>query len=349
MKSFRVGRIELIVGPMFAGKTTEMLRRVSRLELAHQKAIVMKYSRDTRYSENKVSTHDLTMRPAIPCSTLTPHFDECLQYDVVGIDEGQFFPDIVEFSDKLANLGKIVIVCGLDGDFLRKPFGNIVNLISRSESITKLTAVCIETGGDACYSHRIVESKEIELIGGSESYVAASRSAYFNRPITGEIHLTLGPVKSGKTTELARIMKRYKIAGKSCLLIRPKNIVDNTTYSETFSLRVTETLPSIDEISQYQIIGIDDAQNYENLTEFADQLANMNKLVFIAALDSNSNLDPFESVVNLFPMCEYVNKLEAVCPITGLPAHFSVFKELNLIPISRFALLNRKTNSVRVF
>ncbi|OHT09897.1 ThyB [Tritrichomonas foetus] len=339
--STQAGRIELIVGPMFAGKTTEMLRRVDRAELAHKKCVVMKYSKDTRYSAEQVATHDMKMRTAIPCCELLPHMNECKKFDVVGVDEGQFFPDVVEFAEELANNGKIVIVAGLDGDFLRKPFGRVIELMSRSESITKLTAVCTETGGDACFTQRTVDSQDLELIGGADMYRAASRTSYFHKEINGEIHLTLGPVQSGKTTELLRVLNRHKIAGRNPILIRP-----NSNHYENKSIKINcitkEELPPIEDMKEYEIIGVDEAQRYPNIAHWADQLANSGKLVIISALDSDPERKPYQNIITLFPLCEKVQKLEAVCPFTGLSAPFSVIMNgVKVMPISRFALLQK--------
>jgi len=336
-----VGKIELIVGPMFAGKTTEMLRRVARAELAHRRCVVMKYCKDNRYSQENVSTHDLEMRKAIPCNTLLPYLDECMTYDVIGIDEGQFFPDVVEFSESLANIGKVVIVAGLDGTFQRKPFGRVLELISRCEVLTKLTAVCTITGSEAPYSARIVESKDIELIGGSETYRAASRSAFFGKQIKGEIHLTLGPVQSGKTTETLRILNRHHIAGRKPIFIIP---TDGQPLKKTppFKVIQCDKLPDITSLDEYDVIGVDEAQKYEGLTDWADNLANNGKLVVISALEGDTNRNPYPEIIKLFPCCEKVNKLDSICPITGLPAPFNVVSEASkVIPISRVALLQK--------
>ena len=344
-----VGKIELIVGPMFAGKTTEMLRRVARAELAHRRCIVMKYSKDNRYSQENVSTHDLEQRKAIPCNELLPHLEECMTYDVIGVDEGQFFPDIVPFSDQLANIGKTVIVAGLDGTFQRKPFGQVLQLISRCETLTKLTAVCTITGMEAPYSARIVQSNDIELIGGSETYRAASRSAFFDKSIKGEIHLTIGPVQSGKTTEVLRILNRHHIAGKKPLFIMPSGVAPLKKIPP-FKILETDTLPDLASLEEYDVIGIDEAQNYENLTEWADNLANNGKLVVVSALDGDTKRNAYPEIIKLFPCCEKVNKLDSICPITGLPAPFNIetISEAKVIkiPISRVALLQRALGSL---
>lgn len=334
------GRIELVVGPMFAGKTTEMLRRVDRAELAHKRVVVMKYSHDTRYSEDQVSTHDRKMRLAVPCNTLMPHKALCMQYEVIGIDEGQFFPDVVEFSEELANHGKTVIVAGLDGDFRRKPFGRVLELIAKSEFVTKLSAICTETGNEAPFTKRTVKNDNIEVIGGSEMYQASSRSSYFGENTKGEIHLTMGPVRSGKTTELKRILTRHKFAGRKPLLIAHPDVPIEAIKTETYDVKILSELPSIDDVMSYDIIGIDECQKYSNIVEWSDKLANLGKFVEASALDGTCDRVAYENIVELFPKCEKVQKLDSVCPITGLPAPFSMLTETRtMIPISRYALL----------
>ena len=337
----QAGRIELVLGPMFAGKTTEMLRRLDRAELARRRWCVMKYSKDTRYSQDKVSTHDFQMRTAIPCAQLLPCLPTCMQFDVIGVDEGQFFPDVVEFAEHLANHGKTVIVAGLDGDFRRKPFGHILELISRCESITKLSAVCTETGDEAPFSQRTTAAKDIEVIGGQEMYRAASRSSFFHKPTHGELHLTIGPVRSGKTTELMRVLNRHQIAGRKPLLLR-HTAVPELKATAKYEVRVVEELPPAEECAEFDIIGVDDGHMFDGIPEWADELANSGKLVEVSALDSNGEQEPFRSVIELFPLCEKVQKLEAVCPVTGLPAPFTaavVGSVAGMMPLSRKALL----------
>ena len=112
-----LGRIELIFGPMFSGKSTALLLRIRRLIVAEKKCIVLKYKHDNRYSENEMSTHDRSMIEAIPCSTISEVEHLLDNYDIIGVDEGQFFSDIVESAERLASSGKTVIISALDGTF----------------------------------------------------------------------------------------------------------------------------------------------------------------------------------------------------------------------------------------
>ena len=122
-----IGRIELIFGPMFAGKTTELIRRIQRAEKANLKCIIIKYSNDDRYSNDCISTHDLTMRKATPTNKLTPLESLCSKFDVIGIDEGQFFPDIIEFCENLVSFGKTLIIAGLNGSLSKRCFFTCFN------------------------------------------------------------------------------------------------------------------------------------------------------------------------------------------------------------------------------
>ncbi|KAJ1490894.1 thymidine kinase, partial [Baffinella frigidus] len=131
-------------GPMFAGKSTELMRRIRRHKLASRKCIVIKYALDVRHGEaiDELATHDNNRIPARPCSRLADVLDEMKDADVVGIDEAQFYPDLVDVCEELANLGKVVILSALDGTFQKEPFGPVLTLLPRAESITKLSAVC---------------------------------------------------------------------------------------------------------------------------------------------------------------------------------------------------------------
>ena len=115
---------------------------------------------------------------AVKTATLAEILHKALNHDVVAIDEGQFFPDIVEISEKLANEGIVVIIAALDGTFQRKPFGNILNLVPLAEIVTKLSAVCIDCGKEAAFTRRMIDSLEVELIGGEETYKPVCRACF---------------------------------------------------------------------------------------------------------------------------------------------------------------------------
>ncbi|NXU68615.1 KITH protein, partial [Horornis vulcanius] len=170
------GQIQVIFGPMFSGKSTELMRRVRRFQLAQHRCLLVKYAKDTRYSSSGVSTHD---RRALPAGLLKDVYQEALAAAVIGIDEGQFFPDIVEFCETMANAGKTVIVAALDGTFQRKAFGSILNLVPLAESVVKLNAVCMECFREASYTKRLGTEREVEVIGGADKYHSVCRACYF--------------------------------------------------------------------------------------------------------------------------------------------------------------------------
>lgn len=179
------GRIQLILGPMFSGKTTELIRRLKRFQFAKHKCLIIKYHRDQRYTEkNEITTHDHQKMAAAACvklDDLKRNHNLLSEYSVIGIDEGQFFPDTVTFAEEMANLGKTVIVAALDGSYQRTPFGNILNLIPLSESVIKLTAVCMICFQEASFTKRIGAEKELEVIGGAEKYMAVCRQCYMKQ------------------------------------------------------------------------------------------------------------------------------------------------------------------------
>lgn len=176
-------RIEIIFGPMFSGKSTELIRRIRRHTVAKARCLMIKYHKDLRYSsEDLVCTHDKQTWDSFPCAQLVAAWDEALKHDVIGIDEGQFFPEIAAFCEALATRGKIVIVAALDSTFQRKPFGRILELVPLAENVTKLNSVCSQCHGDAAFSHRLAGDEEaVEMIGGLESYEALCRKCFLGK------------------------------------------------------------------------------------------------------------------------------------------------------------------------
>lgn len=179
------GEIQLIVGPMFSGKSTELMRRVRRYEIAQKHVCVINHCSDQRYNNGKavISSHDFVQKQAI----MAPSIEEVLKnnndlndFDVVAIDEGQFFPDIDEMTEFLANSGKVVIVAALDGTFARKPFGCIANLISKADTVDKLLAVCYCCGMPAPFSARLSSETAEIVVAGQDKYVAACRKCWNN-------------------------------------------------------------------------------------------------------------------------------------------------------------------------
>ena len=173
------------MGPMFAGKTTELLKLKDRAEIAGRKCLLIKYCQDTRYSSNTESvlvTHSHQSAVAVVSAgkslQQTLNSINYTDYHVILIDEIQFYDDGAEVCDQLANKNHQVIVSGLNGDYLRQPFTTISKLIPKIEQITYLTAIDSRTGRDASFSMRITTSDTQEVIGGAETYQAVDRSTY---------------------------------------------------------------------------------------------------------------------------------------------------------------------------
>lgn len=165
---------------MFSGKSTILLTRYRRYQIAGKKCLLIKYANDTRYSgsEEMLVTHDQISYKATSCHKLEEVHDFVQDYDVICIDEIQFYADAHLYCDQWANNGKIVEVCGLNGDYRRKPFEQISLLIPLSDDISYVTAVCKETGKDASFTMRLSNEKEQEVIGSTDKYQAVSRERY---------------------------------------------------------------------------------------------------------------------------------------------------------------------------
>ncbi|MCA9904437.1 MAG: thymidine kinase [Anaerolineae bacterium] len=177
------GRIEMVCGSMFCGKTEELIRRVRRAVIAQQKVQVFKHSLDARYTEQAVASHSGQNFDAQPVQTAAQIADNILpDTTVVAIDEVQFFDDgIVRVAEALAERGIRVIVAGLDMDFRGEPFGPMPELLCRAEEVTKLHAICMVCGESASRTQRIVNGQParyddpIIMIGAQEHYEARCR------------------------------------------------------------------------------------------------------------------------------------------------------------------------------
>ncbi|NDV59305.1 thymidine kinase [Bacteroides sp. 519] len=173
------GRIEVICGSMFSGKTEELIRRLRRAKFAKQRVEIFKPAIDTRYSEENVVSHDSTTIASTPVDTSASILLFASEIDVVAIDEAQFFDKgIVDVCEKLANNGIRVIVAGLDMDFMGKPFGPMPELCAIAEEVSKMHAICVKCGNLANFSHRTVASDKQVLLGETEKYEPLCRSCY---------------------------------------------------------------------------------------------------------------------------------------------------------------------------
>lgn len=173
------GWIEVVCGCMFSGKTEELIRRLNRAIIAKQHVEIFKPVTDNRYHNTDVVSHN---QNSIRSTTVNFANDILLlagDCDVVGIDEAQFFDEaIVEVCNKLANGGKRVIIAGLDMDFEGKPFGPMPFLMAVAEFVTKVHAICAQTGELASYSYRLNDDERQVVVGEKNIYEARSRTAF---------------------------------------------------------------------------------------------------------------------------------------------------------------------------
>jgi thymidine kinase len=177
--SERTGWIEVVCGSMFSGKTEELLRRLTRARIAKQKVEVFKPSVDTRYDEEDVVSHDEKKTTSIPVENASQILFYAEDFEVVGIDEAQFFGDeLVSVCNELANRGKRVIVAGLDMDYTGKPFGPIPQLMATAEYVTKVHAICMRCGNLANYSHRTVKDDKLVVLGETDAYEPLCRKCF---------------------------------------------------------------------------------------------------------------------------------------------------------------------------
>lgn len=173
------GWIEVICGCMFSGKTEELIRRINRAIIAQQKVEIFKPIIDNRYHPENVVSHNERHIRSTPVNFANDILLLSGNCDVVGIDEAQFFDeDIVKVCNTLANNGKRVIVAGLDMDFEGKPFGPMPNLLAVAEFVTKLHAICAQTGELASFSYRFTKDPDTIKVGEKNLYEARSRSSY---------------------------------------------------------------------------------------------------------------------------------------------------------------------------
>jgi thymidine kinase len=175
-----LGWIEAICGPMFSGKSEELMRRLHRSIIARKRVQVFKPLIDDRYSSDEIVSHnDRRMKSqAIPSAAdILTHMDS--RTEVVGIDEANFFgPGLVDVATHLADSGKQVFIAGLDTDYMGRPFSPMPELLCLAESITKTLAICMRCGNPAKHTQRLVESNDLIVVGASGMYEARCRRCF---------------------------------------------------------------------------------------------------------------------------------------------------------------------------
>tara|TARA_B100000524_G_scaffold254211_1_gene137420 strand:- start:2735 stop:3334 length:600 start_codon:yes stop_codon:yes gene_type:complete len=178
----QTGWIEVVCGSMFSGKTEELIRRIRRAQFANLDVIIFKPKVDTRDKKNIVISHDGSTIKCVSIKKSKEIFKKVNRCRVVGVDEAQFFDDdISDVCNSLANQGVRVIVAGLDMDYKGVPFKNMATIMATAEYVTKVHAICPETGGLAQYSYRKAKSKKRILLGKEDEYMPLSRFAYFKK------------------------------------------------------------------------------------------------------------------------------------------------------------------------
>ncbi len=175
-----MGWIEVIVGPMFSGKSEELIRRLRRAEIARQRVQIFKPLIDQRYAKNEIVSHSgLEIRSELVRTALDVLDRVEARTEVVGIDEAQFLGEgLVDACTKLADMGKRVMVTGLDTDFLGRPFEPMPRLLAVAEEITKLLAICVRCGNPAVHTQRLVASEDLIVVGAAGMYEARCRRCF---------------------------------------------------------------------------------------------------------------------------------------------------------------------------
>lgn len=175
----RRGRIEVICGSMFSGKTEELIRRIKRAIFAKQKVEIFKPALDTRYSEADVVSHEGNSIPSTPIDSSASLLLLAQGNDVIGIDEAQFFDEnIIDVCNQLANQGIRIIIAGLDLDFKGVPFGPMPKLLAIADEVSKVHAICVRCGALAYVSHRLVNIEKQVLLGEKDEYEPLCRECY---------------------------------------------------------------------------------------------------------------------------------------------------------------------------
>lgn len=171
--------LTIIMGNMFSGKTSELIRRLKRYKIIGKKIVVINSAKDTRSPDEVLKTHDGVRFPCLKVN----HISECIITDefckaeIVAVDEAQFFANLKEFVDMCLFLDKSVIITGLDGDYQQNKFGEILDCIPVASDVVKLSALCMDckNGTPGPFTKRIVKSDALELVGGTDMYKAVCR------------------------------------------------------------------------------------------------------------------------------------------------------------------------------
>jgi thymidine kinase len=175
-----IGWIEVICGPMFSGKSEELIRRLRRVEIARQRVQIFKPGVDQRFSDDHIVSHsDLKIRSENVQTGADVMARLDVRTEVIGIDEAQFLGmEIIDVTLKLADMGKRIIIAGLDTDYLGRPFHPMPELLAVADEITKTLAICVQCGNPAKHTQRLVANEDLIVVGASGLYEARCRRCF---------------------------------------------------------------------------------------------------------------------------------------------------------------------------
>lgn len=265
-----MGWIEVVTGSMFSGKSEELIRRLRRAKYANQKVVAFKHSSDKRYDNEKLASHNRNFIEAIPVKDVAEIerllLSEYRDVEIVGIDEVQFFGnDVVDLLEKFANIGKRIIVAGLDQDFRGEPFQPMPEILSKAEYVDKLSAICMSCGNPASRTQRLVDGEPafyddpIIMVGAEESYEARCRKCHVvkRRECTdGKLYFIVGTnTEIGKTVSTIELVKEELEAGRKVAVLKPVE-TGRETFDENLNGSDTKKYAdllgkSVSEVNEY--------------------------------------------------------------------------------------------------
>jgi thymidine kinase len=342
------GYIQLILGPMYAGKTNELIRIANRYLVIGKNILAINHKNNIKYGSNKIASHDkkvLENNINVEClkEIMTTHYNKLLNADIILIEELHFFNDTFEYITMWADkYKKYIIAAGLDGDSNRKIYPQIEKLIPHAENLQKLSALCklSTTPTEAPFTKKTDDN----------TFICVSRKKYLEKEDVGYFELIIGPMYSGKTTELMRKGNIYKNIGKNVLAINHSINVrydtdkisshDRNTWDECVIL---DELKKLKELNRYlydktDVILIEELQFFKDAYNCViDFVENDNKIVFACGLDGDFKREPFGDVCALVSFADKIQKINALCHISndGTLASFTKRivenNELNLV------------------
>lgn len=185
MNQYNIGSLHIFIGSMFAGKSTKLIEYYNNGIENNEHVVVLTHTKENRYSKEELSTHNLQKIQCLKYNSIEKFIKEqqiiLLSCNTILIDEAQFFPDLLKCVELVEIFGKKVVIFGLDGDFQRQKFGNILDLIPFSDTVEKLHARCNDCENKAIFSHRIIQEKEQIVIGNKDIYIPLCRKCYINK------------------------------------------------------------------------------------------------------------------------------------------------------------------------